>query len=370
MQHKTDKRLSSKRPSKSSSASAPRHVTSMEVARLAGVHQSTVSRVLNNPDMVNDETRRKVKQAIVDLNYRPWSQARSLATQRHEMVGLITDLSEKMSSHHVALVEGVVESLTEAQYAFTMATVPRKVTPEQLMNLSIVRQHSCDGLIFNLESLGREFPDVSSRLGVPAIWVNPAFRGEFDCVVPDDQEIAETAVGYLISKGHRRIAYLNSPGKSHRSSIEQRQRGYEMAMLRAKLDPMPLFDRLIDNTCTDPALFEETVLGRIRERLMFWWNSSAPPTAIVTYHSSLAVAVGRIAYQENWRIPATFSLISCDDETSLEDWPIPITAVKTNRRLCGVQGVQMLFGKLRTGASIPTIQVKGELAERKSVQAV
>lgn len=347
-----------------------RHVTSVEVARLAGVHQTTVSRVLNNPQMVNEETRRKVQQAITDLNYRPWSQARSLVTQRHETIGLITDLSEKMSSHHVALVEGVVEALTEAHYSFTMATVPRKATPEQLTELSLLRQHSCDGLIFNLESVGQEILDISGQLGMPSIWVNPAFRAPLDCVAPDDQEIAETAVNYLISKGHRRIAYLNCPGTSHRLSIEQRQRGYEMTMLRAKLDPMPLFDKPIDNRGIEEHLYEATILERIRERLAFWLEGATPPTAVVAYSSGLAVQVGRVAYQENWRIPTTFSLIACDDEASLEDWPVPISAVKTNRRLCGVKGVEMLFEKLRTGVSVPTIQVKGELIERKSVRPV
>lgn len=376
---------------------ASRRSTSVEVARLAGVHHSTVSRVINNPEMVHEETRQKVQQAIKVLNYRPWSQARSLATNRLETIGLITDaLAYQRSSRHADLVEGVVDALSEAQYSLAMATVSRqpaeKAAEEHLMQIPIVRRHRCDGLIFNLESADQDILRASTHLGVPCIWVNPAFYSHYDCVIPDDQDIAEKAVNYLISRGHHRIAYLNTTS-GHQLSLERRQRGYEMAMLRAKLEPMALFDQVLNDERFDEALFRrlatnpqhlsepgfdplrfelqchhEISLEAIRERVTIWLKEPNPPTAIVTYSSEIASSVGQVAYRENWRIPDRFSLVSCDDGVSLEEWAVPITAVSTNRRLCGRRAVEMLFKKIQNDDSLPTIQVKGELIVRESVK--
>jgi DNA-binding LacI/PurR family transcriptional regulator len=388
----------------------PRHVTSMEVAKLAGVHKGTVSRALNRPEMVNAETLRKVMKAISDLNYRPWSQARSLSMKRHETIGLITDLSQELSAHHVELIEGMIAALTEKNHAFTMASVLRDTSLKQLLELPIVQRHSCDGFIINLESTDRNM-NLAAQLDVPCIWINPSFYAPSDCIFPDDLEIAKTATKYLISKGHKNIAYLSEESHTHFHSIEQRYRGYETAMFEAELSPMPLSDKrygdddlynkdvivkatsiplLRDNgvseeeveECLTKYLTQKPYYKYVRDlfkayqckciyrRLKFWLVSPLPPTAIVTYSSFSAARLAQVALQENWKIPELFSLISCDNDASLDYASVPISAVDANRRKSGQLGVEMLFEKLQTGESIPTIKLKGELVERKSVLAL
>lgn len=344
----------------------PRQVTASEVAKLAGVNQSTVSRVINNPELVKEETRTRVQEAIARLNYRPSAQARGLARRRNDVVGLITDLDVTMSMHHMAFVEGVIGRLIEFNYLFTMTTISEPLSPDSLEKLSLIRQNSCDGLVLDLETMKGDIPAVCNRLNIPYVFVNPDFYSLYDCVIPDDQKIAEEAVNYLISKGHRNIAYLNGSQGAHMLSIDRRERGYEMAMLRAKLDPVVHFDEP-----TPPNIsVSEQAIEVIRFRLNRWLTGPHPVTAILTYNSFAAMAVCRLAYHMNLRIPENFSLMACDDDSVLSRWVVPITAMSTNRKECGRQAVDLVFEKMETRKPIPTALIKGELKERSSVRQI
>ncbi len=182
-------------------------VTSFDVARLAGVTQATVSRAINRPEVVAPETRQKIEQAMTSLNYRPSAAARGLARGKNGVVGLMT-LTEAYTSHIFgSIVEGISSVLTEQDYVLSIAPFTALSTIEDLEKSPMIRQHTCDGLILKVDWTDAKTIRFLNRLTLPYILVNPGIVQKHDCIVPDDQFAAELAVNYLVSKGHRRIAY-------------------------------------------------------------------------------------------------------------------------------------------------------------------
>ena len=95
-----------------------------DVARLSGVSKKTVSRVINNSPLLNEETRRKVAEVIADLGYVPNPQARALALRRNFLIGLIHD--NPNGQMVLGVQEGILEAIRETNYALVVRPVDRK----------------------------------------------------------------------------------------------------------------------------------------------------------------------------------------------------------------------------------------------------
>jgi DNA-binding LacI/PurR family transcriptional regulator len=333
--------------------------TSVDVARLAGVTQATVSRAINKPETVSLETRRKIEQAMASLHYKPSAAARVLARGKNGVIGLIIH-SEYFTAHRVGLVvEGIAQVLDQENFLLSIAALKTGFSIQELEKSPLVRQHSCDGLLICIDHVEGDLIDFCRRLTVPYIIINPPAVQPYDCILPDDQASAELAVNFLVAKGHRRIAYLSGSPTGH-PSILSRQRGYEMAMYRAGLQPWPGFDVQVNWQST----FEERQ-KQITDRLLSWCSGPQPVTAILTYDVDGAVRVARAAYLQKWFIPERLSVMSCDDEIPLKQAMMPIHAIDPDRTRISIEAVRMLLEKMADpGKKIPTRYIKGRLVER------
>ncbi|MFA5291719.1 MAG: LacI family DNA-binding transcriptional regulator [Phycisphaerae bacterium] len=342
------------------------HTTSFEVAKLAGVNRSTVSRVINQPNQVNRETRRKVEAAMKRLNYHPWSGAKFLAKRRSGIVGFITDTPK--DSDVFATTNGILEKLTNLDYMYTMSTILPDATLEQLKELPMIRQHSCDGLIFELTFNHGNMTEFCAKLPIPYVLINAENPLLENCIIYNDRNAAKMAVDYLISKGHRRIAYMTGGrGGNPHISIVQREQGYEIAMLRAGLKPVPDFNVHLPAKTESDEIYDRPFI----ERTERWLSGPEPVTAILTYSSLLAVRLARMAYDKKMFIPEQFSLMSCDDNSNYKEM-LPLTSMAFDRKRIGCIAAEMLLGKNTADpqAKWPSIYIEPELIERGTVKDI
>jgi DNA-binding LacI/PurR family transcriptional regulator len=343
--------------------------TSVDVARLAGVGQATVSRAINNPAAVSKTTLVKIEKAMASLNYKPSALARGLVRGRNGVIGLLATQDDFTAHRFGMVVEGISEVLNTEEYLLTITTHLPKVPLEKWENSSLVKQHSCDGLILDLGLSVEDLTAFRKKLTVPHVLVNPTAYQTHDSVMFNDQSAAELAVRYLVSRGHRRIAYLTS-GSTHASG-EARERGYEIAMYRAGLVPMPFFNQRPPALPTEREAKYQARLHYMGQYMEKWLNDSEPATAVLTYDASTAIHISHLAYLKNWKIPAAFSLLACDDENPLERAALPITAVCLGRAEMGTRACRMLLEKIADpDKQIPTHFVEGKLVERQSVAQV
>jgi DNA-binding LacI/PurR family transcriptional regulator len=179
-----------------------------DVAKLAGVNASTVSRALGNPGRVSDRTRKLVEDAAAELNYSVNWLARALPTGRTGMVGLI--LADITNPSYFEIIRGAQAVGAERGLTLVLAESVESGSTESLVAQRM--QSSTDGII--LASPRMTDLDIRALNGHKPVAVINRFVEGIDSVVPDVEAGISEAVRHLTSNGHQKIAYLSGPEQS------------------------------------------------------------------------------------------------------------------------------------------------------------
>lgn len=205
-----------------------------DVAKEAGVSIATVSRVLNEIDVVNEETKKKVNDAIKKLGYRPNIVARSLKTQKTKTIGIvIPDISSQL---YAEIVRGAEDVSNIYNYNVILCNTDVD-TEKELEYLKVLREKMVDGIIYMSSSLEEEVINLIRELQIATVLVETNDKNNiFPSVTMDNKKAAQEAVTYLIKKGNRKIAYIGAPTDIVNASA-LRYLGY-----RAALDENGLYE--------------------------------------------------------------------------------------------------------------------------------
>lgn len=286
-----------------------------DVARLAGVSKKTVSRVINNSPLLNEETRERVATIIRQLGYVPNPQARALALRRNFLVGLIHDNPNAQMVLNVQ--QGILEALHDTEFGLVVRPVDR-TSPAMLDDIrSFLEQQRLFGVVI--------LPPISENDAIARLCDQVGCRytrmgsAELDdpdhMVASNDRQAVRDAVEYLIEQGHRRIGLVQGP-HGFRSAAERRL-GFEDAMRAARLKVAR--SMMAEGTYK----FESGVDAG--NRLL---DLAPPPTAIFASNDEMAAGVLHAARQRGINIPGDLSLIGFDDTAiAAHIWP-PLTTVR------------------------------------------
>ncbi|MDT8717246.1 LacI family DNA-binding transcriptional regulator [Clostridium sp. 19966] len=181
-------------------------VSIKDVAREAGVSIATVSRVLNDVDVVNEDTKKKVKDAIEKLGYRPNIVARSLKTQRTRTIGiLIPDIS---SQFYPEIVRGTEDVANIYDYNIILCNSDFDIEKEKEY-LRVLKEKMVDGVLYMSSSLEPEIVELIKELNLTTVLVVTTDKDKtFPSVSIDNREAAYDAVNYLLEKGNKKVAYI------------------------------------------------------------------------------------------------------------------------------------------------------------------
>src|SRR5579859_3453417 len=211
-----------------------------DVAALASVGISTVSRVLNGRTGVRPSTRKRVFEAIEALNYRPSPLARSLSLQRTMVVAALLPWFTNPSA--VQRVRGIVDGLSASDYDLMVCDIESEGRQRRAFEL-FDRGDRADGLLV-VSTLPPEAEDERIRAArLPCILVD-GVHPSLPSIAVDDVAGGEMATRHLIELGHRRIALIGDPPPEFRFDWSRdRTRGYERALERADLEVRPEYVR-------------------------------------------------------------------------------------------------------------------------------
>ncbi|MGD8108406.1 HTH-type transcriptional regulator GalR [Pantoea sp. FN0302] len=272
--------------------------TIKDVAKLAGVSVATVSRVINNSPKASENSRLAVFSAMEALQYHPNANARALAQQSTETIGLVVgDVSDPFFG---AMVKAVDEIAWQTGNFLLIGNgyhneVKERQAIEQLM------RHRCAALVVHAKKIPDEELEKLMQQMPGMVLLNrslPAFQQR--CIALDDRYGAWLATRHLIQQGHDQIAFICSTHTI--SDAEERLQGYYDAL---KEHSLPCNDRLVafgepDEVGGEQAMTE--LLGRGRNF-----------TAVACYNDSMAAGALAVLSDNGIRVPEEMSLIGFDD---------------------------------------------------------
>lgn len=181
-------------------------VTIKDVAKLAGVSISTVSRVINDSKPVSPEARRKVLHAIKELEYEPNEVARSLVTKKSNLIGVIVD---DIGNHYVAqIVRGIEEIGRMYNYDIVLSSSYGSADTEMKF-LQLLRTKQAEGIILVSEIMNEKLLDYIKDTKVEFIYLNRYYNvPELPTVSLNNREASAMMMDYLMDLGHKNIMYV------------------------------------------------------------------------------------------------------------------------------------------------------------------
>lgn len=327
-------------------------VTISDVARTVGTSKKTISRVLNNDPNVSDSMRQRVLSAVAALNYKPLTSARSLATNRSFMIGLLYD--NRSPSYIMEVQAGVLEAC-EAQH-YSMMVQPLVSTAADFVERveDILSRHQPDGLILTPPITDHpQLLDCLHKHGVPFASIAPRQPEGSIGVMLREREAAAAMVEHLVSLGHRRIAHiLGDP--EHGAGI-WRLAGYRDGLKRAGLKEDP--DYMVQGRFS----FESGVAA-MRQLLALPHR----PTAIFAADDDMAVGAIWAAAEAGISIPRDISICGFDDTTiATQVWP-PLTTIHQPVREMSRRATQELFLRVLNKGEARMVEVDYKMCIRAS----
>ena len=206
-----------------------------DVARLAGVGTTTVSRVLNGRMHVSEETNRRVQQAINDLSYSPNRIARSLRGATSGMIGMILpSISDMFFSQCAEAVEKVARENSSLLIVMASHDDPSI----EFENLQLLLLHRIDGLILaSAQTRNTKLHEELSGLTVPVVGLDrPLREANIPSVISENREGAKAATEHLLAHGYSKVLCIHI--KPELYPVQERLHGYIEAMREAGLEPL------------------------------------------------------------------------------------------------------------------------------------
>ena len=311
--------------------------TLRDVARLAEVDPSTVSRVLRGDpsQAVRPATRDRIRAAAEQLSYRPNALARGLRTRRTDTLGLIIPSLENVGfsevTHGIQAAAAAAGRLVVVVEAEALERVALGSTVEDSYS-RLIEDGRVDGLIVAFATLDDHLVMQLAERGIPLVLVNRRTVGVHGSVVVDDERGSALAVEHLVGLGHRRIGYVGLAAET--DTARRREHGFRTAMNAAGLAVDPL--RV---TSGSPTLAG----GRQAIETLVATAGSRRPTGL--FVASLLGAIGVLAglRDASINVPDDMSVIAFNDHELAAHLDPPLTTVRMPNFEMGAAAVGLLL---------------------------
>ena len=325
-------------------------ITSLEVAKLAGVSQSAVSRVFTKGASASAVTVQKVKKAADKLGYRPNVLARAMITGKSQIIGLVVAYLD--NQFYPEALERLSNALQAKGYHILIFTAPNSIDDIE----SVVRDlmdYQVDGIIAASVSMSSSLAALCTKAGIPVVLFNRGQPGSgLSAVTSANVKGGYRATQSLIDAGHSRIAHI--AGWNGSLTGTDRQQGFENAIANAQLLPFAIVD----------GMYDRDIAADAARRLM---SSTTRPDAIFVGNDHMAFAVIDTIRFLGFTIPNDVSIIGYDD-VPLAAWAAyDLTTVRQPVNRMVEAAVTTLLNQIEGDETyLQTIEIEGPLIQRGS----
>ncbi|MFJ6257858.1 LacI family DNA-binding transcriptional regulator [Rhodococcus erythropolis] len=344
-----------------SNRSNGRPPTLREIADQAGVHISTASRVLRQPEPADgwSDSALRVRQVAEELGYQPNLWAASLRTRKTTTIGVVMP---RLTDVVVAtMFQGIEEAATAAGYSVLLSSPPDDLDAQRkAVEFLVSRQ--VDGLMLSSIHLpGTDFVDSLPLRSLPILLLNrhtdsatsSPNRG-LPFVSGDDRLGGYLAGKHLLDCGYRDLGVIAGP--DHASTSRERVAGFRDALTEAGLELPP--NRIVAS--------EFEVQGGVDAAATLLGGDSRPD-AVFTVSDTIAIGVLGVARDLGLSIPDDLALVGYNDLPVVSQLPVPLTTVRSPARKIGATGLEHLLA-LISGKNVESVKLPVELIVRASTR--
>lgn len=333
-------------------------VTIKDVAALAGVSPSTVSRTCKNNPSISEETKERVRKAMAELGYEPNFQASNLASQNSRTIGIILPASAKEvyeNSFYLEAIQGISHYCNGRQYMTTIVTGQDEAEILDAVR-SMSRSGKVDGFIVLYSKKEDPVIDYLFNEGLLYILIGKATQYTNQTIYIDNDNLlaGREAAEYLYQLGHRRIAYLGSDSSLMFSA--DRKAGYQLALASHQLPVRPEYCVEVKNVSENN---EEAIRGLLMQK--------ERPTAILVSDDILAVSLERVCLENHLAIPEDLSIISFNNSLFARLTSPQLTSIDIGAGQLGSEAASQIINHIENPNLLATkIIVPHHLIERDS----
>lgn len=270
-----------------------------DIAKKANVSISTVSRVMNNTGCVSEKTRKKVEQVIQSMDYSPNNIARSLASKKSALIGLL--VPDIRNYFHVQAAYDIDKILKKNGYTSLLSNTTRNLD-EKIRLLKVQKQQQVEGIITIGSDYGdEEFLEVAYELNktVPIVQLNN-YAKDLVSVYCDERDGMEQSLSYLNSEGYKLPIFVSMTKKLNNRAYAAKRQGYQLSLKKH----FPDCD-FVEVNIEDKSL--EYLIKLIKENHV---------DALQCENDSIAIKVYKYLSVNDVKVPEDVAIIGFDNESA------------------------------------------------------
>lgn len=329
-----------------------------DIAAMAGVSRSTVSRVLNDDPRVSDGVRARVRTVIKDTGYHPNAAARSLATHRSNIIGLVFPrvftmmFSDPWAS---VLIKGCIEGSERTDFSLVhmLVSTDDQVAVDRFFERSVMGRH-LDGVILASHVIGDKLVARLQESDLPYVLIGRDADRRANFVDIDNRQATRVETQHLLAHGYRKLLYMSGPPDL--VTAADRRDGFLDAIEASDIDP--------DQVRIECGYFEQVTAYDIAHRIL---QQPDPPEAVVAANDAMAIGVLQAARDLGMAVPEQLAIVGFDDIDMNRMFRPHMTTIRQPSDVLGRTAVRMLADMISHPPPDPVQQwVAAELIVRGS----
>lgn len=332
--------------------------TIKDVAKLAEVSISTVSRVINDSKPVSPEARRRVLSAIDELAYKPNEIARSLVTKKSNLIGIIVD--DIGNSYVAQIVRGIEEIARMYKYDIILCSSYGREETE-LRFIQLLMQKQVEGIIIVSEILNTKIGESINKYNIPFVYLNRLYTvSNISTVTLDNEAATRMMVDYLYELGHENILYVTWGEDNDQSTEKHKIKGYTDAV--TERGGTPFVTSIAGYKIDDGYNGGEKILDLTKANDI---------TAVFCCQDEVAIGFSNYLYDEGLNVPNDISVAGYGDSSLSSIYRPKLTTIKEPYYDIGAVAIRRILKEIKgDGSDERTLKLPVQLIRRESIKDI